>query len=114
MDIQARRSRVPKTKWKDFSWVILTGLRGGNWGQNARWAQRLREWAWDHLFLWKHVYSVSVGLWEVGTSVALKTTWLLFTIFPMPFYYYPFSSSCPVSGWNLQTSCENTMEALGF
>lgn len=45
---------------------------GWNWGQNAKWAQRLLEWAWDHLFLWKPVHRMSVGLLEVGTILVLR------------------------------------------
>lgn len=89
---------------------------GWNWGQNAKWAQRLLEWAWDHLFLWKPVYRMSVGLLEVGTFLVLKKHAVAFHNVFSDAFLPPreFSGSCSVSGWNLQTFYANTMEALGF
>lgn len=88
---------------------------GWNWGQNAKWAQRLLEWAWDHLFLWKPVHRMSVGLLEVGTIFVLRKHAVAFHHVSDAFFpRREFSSSCSVSGWSLQTFYANTMEALGF
>lgn len=115
MDTQASTSRVPKSKWKDFSRVILTGPRGGNWGQNARWAQRLQRVGVGSFV------SIETCLWDVcrafGTwhqSCAENRTVTFHSVSDAFLVPMEFSSSCPVSGWNLQTSCKNLMAALGL